>query len=232
MTRHLLNFRVTPELKKEVDLWLKINPNVSFTDLANASIHEYIRQHHFLYHKPTLDTLGAGEPGSSSNRRDLCVPLSPEQPDVAPKLRYSIECWITAQTNQGICALLLNKINKRNKTETFWQPVTGGIEADETPMDACVREVFEETGLFLQRKELQVLPAPVDVTLASDNRVIRKYVFSAMLQAGRHPIRLSGEHVGFNWTPVSLIKDKLCWQTDKERWDLVSTKLLSSAPKC
>ena len=224
MTRRLLNFRVPPELGKEIELWLKANPHVSFTFLANAALSEYMRQHHFLHHKPILDEPAAGHQTAGS--RCLPVRLDEAKPEESPKLRYSIECWISAETQRGICVLLLNKINKRNRAETFWQPVTGGIECDESPMEACLREVFEETGLFLQRRELKVLPTPVDVTLAADNRIIRKHVFIAKLSAGRHPVRLSKEHVGFNWTPVDLIKNKLRWESDKERWDMVSTTLL------
>ena len=39
--------------------------------------------------------------------------------------------------------LLLERADRKN----FWQSVTGSIEAGETPYDAAVREVHEETGL-------------------------------------------------------------------------------------
>lgn len=38
-------------------------------------------------------------------------------------------------------------IMERADKAGFWQSVTGSIEGDETPYDAAVREVFEETGL-------------------------------------------------------------------------------------
>jgi dATP pyrophosphohydrolase len=37
----------------------------------------------------------------------------------------------------------------------FWQSVTGSLEAGETPRQAVIREVFEETGLHAERYELQ-----------------------------------------------------------------------------
>ena len=37
----------------------------------------------------------------------------------------------------------------------FWQSVTGSLEAGETPRQAAIREVFEETGLHAERYELQ-----------------------------------------------------------------------------
>lgn len=37
----------------------------------------------------------------------------------------------------------------------FWQSVTGSIEGDETPLQAAIREVFEETGLDALTYDLQ-----------------------------------------------------------------------------
>ena len=37
----------------------------------------------------------------------------------------------------------------------FWQSVTGSIENDETPRQAAIREVFEETGLIATQYHLQ-----------------------------------------------------------------------------
>ena len=37
----------------------------------------------------------------------------------------------------------------------FWQSVTGSVEGDETPLQAAIREVFEETGLDAMQYNLQ-----------------------------------------------------------------------------
>jgi len=38
-------------------------------------------------------------------------------------------------------------IMERADKAGFWQSVTGSVEGDETPYQAAIREVFEETGL-------------------------------------------------------------------------------------
>lgn len=36
---------------------------------------------------------------------------------------------------------------RRKYPNDFWQSVTGSLEQDETPMQAAIRELFEETGI-------------------------------------------------------------------------------------
>lgn len=47
--------------------------------------------------------------------------------------------------------LLMERADKAG----FWQSVTGSIEGDETPREAAIREVFEETGLDTDQYDLQ-----------------------------------------------------------------------------
>ena len=46
--------------------------------------------------------------------------------------------------------LLLERADKAG----FWQSVTGSLEGDETPQQAAIREVFEETGLSVTQYTL------------------------------------------------------------------------------
>ena len=47
--------------------------------------------------------------------------------------------------------LLLERADKKG----FWQSVTGSLEIGETPYDAAIREVAEETGLDARQYDLQ-----------------------------------------------------------------------------
>jgi dATP pyrophosphohydrolase len=46
-------------------------------------------------------------------------------------------------------------IMERADKAGFWQSVTGSLENDETPLNAAIREVFEETGLDATQYNLQ-----------------------------------------------------------------------------
>lgn len=46
-------------------------------------------------------------------------------------------------------------IMERADKADFWQSVTGSLEGDETPLQAAVREVLEETGLDAAQYDLQ-----------------------------------------------------------------------------
>jgi dATP pyrophosphohydrolase len=47
--------------------------------------------------------------------------------------------------------LLMERADKK----AFWQSVTGSLEDNETPKDAAIREVFEETGIDTSQYQLE-----------------------------------------------------------------------------
>ena len=70
-------------------------------------------------------------------------------------IKNSIECWIISKDSKQV--LLLTVPAKSGKNPEFNQPLTGGMEAGETPTEACLREIFEETGCKFTAPELTYL---------------------------------------------------------------------------
>jgi dATP pyrophosphohydrolase len=89
----------------------------------------------------------------------------------------------------------------------FWQSVTGSVEHDETPLQASIREVFEETGLDANKYNLQDWQASNVYEIyphwrhryAPDVIENREHLFGLELPS-KLPIKLTpDEHVRYEW---------------------------------
>lgn len=104
----------------------------------------------------------------------------------------------------------------------FWQSVTGSLEADETPRDAALREVYEETGIRLDSAALcdwrhstryEIYAHwrhryPAGVTHNTE------HTFSACIAAGSVP-QLS-EHTAYCWLPPQQAAEKVFSPSNRE----------------
>ena len=93
----------------------------------------------------------------------------------------------------------------------FWQSVTGSLEDGETPVQAALREVAEETGILLAPEELKDWHTQNEYEIYVHWRhryapgVPRntEHVFSARIPAAS-PVRLSArEHRAYRWLPLA-----------------------------
>jgi dATP pyrophosphohydrolase len=89
----------------------------------------------------------------------------------------------------------------------FWQSVTGSVERNETPLQASIREVFEETGLDANKYNLQDWQASNVYEIyphwrhryAPDVIENREHLFGLELPS-KLPIKLApDEHVRYEW---------------------------------
>ena len=131
-------------------------------------------------------------------------------------MKYSIEAWIY---NPIAKEILLLKV----KTEqlSFWQPITGGIENGESSEIACIREIFEETGLEIELTEL--LQVGHHTVVIDEDLTIFKTLF--LVETKQKDIHISDEHIDFMWTEVKNVPDILYWQSNQETFQKVLEKL-------
>src|SRR4051812_42661610 len=66
-----------------------------------------------------------------------------------------VQVWLHARPSGQARQFLV--FHTQPKRGAFWQPVTGGVEKDETYEQAALREVQEETGLTFRATELRDL---------------------------------------------------------------------------
>ena len=131
-------------------------------------------------------------------------------------IRRSIEAWIYHPEDRKI---LLLKVE--NEKVSFWQPITGGIESGESPEEACIREIKEETGLVLACSNLTSLG---DFTVKIDeNLSIHKNLFLVLTE--QKEIQISDEHVGAQWVALDKVSSQLYWPSNQATFEIITEKL-------
>ena len=131
-------------------------------------------------------------------------------------MKYSIEAWIYDPIAKEI---LLLKV--KSGQLSFWQPITGGIENGESPEAACIREIFEETGLEIELTEL--LQIGHHTVVVDEDLTILKTLF--LVKTKQKDIHISDEHIDFMWTEVKNVPDILYWQSNQETFQKILEKL-------
>lgn len=89
----------------------------------------------------------------------------------------------------------------------YWQSVTGSVEGEETPLQAAIREVFEETGLDALQYDLQDWQASNVYEIyphwrhryAPGVTENREYLFGLMLPHTLPITMAPDEHVRYEW---------------------------------
>ena len=132
-------------------------------------------------------------------------------------IKKSIECWILGSDGT---VLLLRVPRREGKNEAFWQPITGGIEGQETASEAAIREIREETGLDVAADSLAVVAEDFRAEI-SPELTISKTVFSARVTPGE--ITLSPlEHEAHQWAAPDDVQPQLYWESNRQTWAMVS----------
>ncbi|MCY7220623.1 NUDIX domain-containing protein [Streptococcus cristatus] len=127
-------------------------------------------------------------------------------------IRRSIEAWIYHPEEREI---LLLKVEAEKVS--FWQPITGGIESGESPEEACLREIKEETGLVLACSNLTSLG---DFMVKIDeNLSIHKNLFLVLTE--QKEIQISDEHVGAQWVALDKVSSQLYWPSNQATFEII-----------
>lgn len=138
-------------------------------------------------------------------------------PSPAPKIPVSV--LVVLHDGNG-SVLLIERADCKN----FWQSVTGSLEENETPEAAAIREVSEETGIYLsdgqlcnwhRSTEYEIYPHwrhryPAGVTHNTE------HVFSAQINR-LAPIKINlSEHTAYQWLPAAEAAEKVFSPSNRE----------------
>ena len=126
------------------------------------------------------------------------------------KVKNSVECWLY---NKKTDEFLLLQCPETNRHKKYWQPVTGGIELGESAHEACIREVWEESGVRLEKGDLNLVIDKIVFNIPEENMELIRTIF--IVYTTEKDVILSSEHLAFNWELTENVYDKLLWNSNK-----------------
>lgn len=115
----------------------------------------------------------------------------------------------------------------RRSDDANWQFIAGGVEADETPLEAARRESFEEAGLpssskIIELDSMTCVPANIFRDWQSwpeGTYVVRELSFG--IEASNQKIKISNEHSDCKWCSYEEAIANLQWDSNKTAlWEL------------
>ncbi|MBP2625218.1 MAG: NUDIX domain-containing protein [Nitrosopumilaceae archaeon] len=120
----------------------------------------------------------------------------------------SIGVVIYVNTQQNKFFLLLNY------PSGHWDFVKGKIEKGETEKQTAIRETMEETGIT-DLKFNNKFKENIEYTFRAGRKKIHKKVIFYLAETNTTKIKISNEHVGFDWKTYDDAFNKITYQNAK-----------------
>ena len=133
--------------------------------------------------------------------------------DVQPMTRVhvgTIDVYLVAPDPAGWSVLTLQRAHG-TRCPTAWETVHGRIEPGESPEQAAVREVREETGLAVRRLYNVIVQPFYLHTLATVELAV---VFAAFVERG-DPVVLGEEHMRHEWLAPADALERFVWPRER-----------------
>lgn len=149
-----------------------------------------------------------------------------QQKQVIKTPRLKVQVWIYGRATEQdeLRYLILQTTTARG---SFWQPVTGSVELNESIENAAAREAHEETGL-----QFQGPVEKLDYSFEYESRGERliEYGFCAAVKIDLNKplplVQLDGrEHVAYEWVLASVARQRLKFDSNIEMLGRLLAKL-------
>lgn len=157
--------------------------------------------------KPTSAKAAAGKPSAKSAGR---------RPPRMPKVEEtSAGGLVVDRTGSHLRAALIARHDRRGRL--VWSLPKGHLEEGETPEDAAIREVEEETGI---RGRVLAPLGVIDFWFIAENRRIHKTVHHYLMEAsGGELSDEDAEVVEVAWFPLTDVRERLAYADERRLLD-------------
>lgn len=111
--------------------------------------------------------------------------------------------------NPKFMVLILKRVPER---EGHWQPISGGIEKGEKPIDTLRREMYEETGINKFERIIDLKYNFIFETMWRGKLTkMREFCYATEIKE-ETSIKLSNEHEEYRWCTEDEAKEFLKWE--------------------
>jgi 8-oxo-dGTP pyrophosphatase MutT (NUDIX family) len=123
---------------------------------------------------------------------------------------------IFRKENNKIYYLLLHYPSVSHRAEKdYWDFPKGHLEKGEKEIDTVKREVFEETGLK-EIKFVEGFKEWIKYFFKYQGKNIFKIVTFYLVETDKKEIKISSEHLGYEWLPFNEAMERLTFDNAKE----------------
>jgi bis(5'-nucleosidyl)-tetraphosphatase len=96
-----------------------------------------------------------------------------------------------------------------------WDFVKGNVEQNESEKDTVIRELREETGI-VDARFIEGFREKIDYFYKRQGTTIYKEVVFFLMETRTAKVKLSYEHVGYDWLPYQSAMEKLTFKNAKD----------------
>lgn len=130
-------------------------------------------------------------------------------------LEKSAGAVIFRQDNNKIYYLLLHYPSESRTQKNYWDLPKGHIEKGEKEIETVKREVREETGIK-DLKFVEGFKEWIKYFFKAKGKTVFKIVTFYLVQAKEKEIKISFEHIGYEWLPYDQAIERLTFDNAKE----------------
>jgi len=122
---------------------------------------------------------------------------------------------IFRRENNKIFYLLLHYPSSAKAPKDYWDFPKGHIEKGENEIDTVKREIEEETGVT-DVKFVEGFKEWIKYFFKFKGKNVLKFVTFYLLETKTKDVKISGEHIGFEWLPYEEALKQLTFKNAKE----------------